>query len=154
MMQRQGPNRPPGPGGPGRPAPTVDQGRLRRILVDGDDEELVKFADEVGRRLKDEGLRASQVRRFFAEVRRLGDEARVSGQTDGLGRIFRRLNLLRPKLAYQTGRNIAGMGQLRDVLDPAIQLVIEDRSKPDRLVRFVELFEAILAYHKFYGGGD
>ncbi len=155
MMQRQGPNRPPG-GGPARPpgGPPVDRDRLRRILVDGDDEELVRFADEVGRELTEQGLRASQVRKFFAEVRRLGAEARVGSQPDRHARVFRRLNLLRPKLAYQVGRNIAGLPYLRNVLDPAIQLVVEDRSNPNRLVRFVELFEAILAYHKFHGGQD
>lgn len=149
MMQRQGPNRPAGPG-----SQAVDRNRLRRILVDGDDGELVRFAEEVGRRLTEQELKASQVRKFFAEVRRLGDEARAGLKADGQARLFRRLNLLRPKLAYQAGRNIAGLGYLQAVLDPAIQLVTEDRSNLDRLLRFVEFFEAILAYHKFYGGKD
>lgn len=127
---------------------------LRRIIVDGDAEELVKFAEQKGKELSQEKLKAAQIRKFFAEVRRLGNEARVSQQSADLDRIYRRLTLLRPKLAYQAARQIAGVRKLREVLDPAIQLVTADRSNPQRLTRFVELFEAILAYHKFHDGPD
>ncbi len=142
------PDRPPGAAG-GNNLNDV----LRRIIVDGDAEELVKFAEQKGEELSKE-LKASQIRKFFAEVRRLGDEARVSQQSADLDRIYRRLTLLRPKLAYQAARQIAGVRKLQEVLDPAIQLVTADRSNPQRLTRFVELFEAMLAYHKFYGGQD
>jgi len=41
------------------------------------------------------------------------------------------------------------VGQLVSVLSPAIDLVGDDR---ERFERFVEFFEAILAYHKAHGG--
>jgi CRISPR-associated protein Csm2 len=142
---------------PGRPPQAAgansSDARLRRILVDGDAEELVNFAEELGRQLVDRRLKTVQIRKFFAEVRRLGDEARVSRRPADLDRIYRRLTLLRPKLAYQA-RRAEGVGDLRAVLDPAILLVTQDRSDPQRLTRFVEFFEAILAYHKFHGGQD
>ncbi len=142
---------------PGRPSETAglkpEDVRLRRILVDGDAEELVNYAEEVGRHLVQRQLKTAQVRKFFAEVRRLGDEARVARRPGDFDRIYRRLTLLRPKLAYQARRQPA-VWDLRQILDPAIRLVTEDRSDPQRLARFVEFFEAILAYHKFHGGQD
>jgi CRISPR-associated protein Csm2 len=141
---------------PGRPPQAAgansSDARLRRILVDGDAEELVNFAEELGRQLA-RRLKTAQIRKFFAEVRRLGDEARVSRRPADLDRIYRRLTLLRPKLAYQV-RRAEGVEDLRAVLDPAILLVTQYRSDPQRLTRFVEFFEAILAYHKFHGGQD
>jgi CRISPR-associated protein Csm2 len=58
--------------------------------------------------------------------------------------------LLKPKLAYAAARaNADGARQLRDVLSWAIDEVGEDEQK---FARFVDFFEAILAYHKAAGG--
>jgi CRISPR-associated protein Csm2 len=61
---------------------------------------------------------------------------------------MRRLLLLQPKLEYQARRQKEVKG-LKDVLILAIEQVKGNR---ERFVRFVEFFEAILAYHVAAGG--
>jgi CRISPR-associated protein Csm2 len=113
-------------------------------------------------------LTTTQMRGFFGEVRQL--QSLVESQeapADAAGSapsdpaqlndsIHRKLILLKPKLAYQAQRdkeNRKGEGVLRlsEVLTPAIDLIERD---PQRFRRFVEFFEAILAYHKAAGGKE
>ncbi len=111
--------------------------------------ELVTFAQQIADRLVHNNLTRAQIRTIFTEVRKI-DAMWDSRPADAL----RRLNMLKPKLDYQTARSPAVAG-LRDVLTPAIDEVNrgvdqEDRNK--RFQRFVDLFEAILAYHRSLGG--
>jgi CRISPR-associated protein Csm2 len=57
-------------------------------------------------------------------------------------------------MAYRSRRERGqGVAELVGVLDPAVDLVVRDSNgEYVRFQHFVELFEAILAYHKFYGG--
>jgi CRISPR-associated protein, Csm2 family len=69
-------------------------------------------------------------------------------------RVQRNLQMLRPKLAYQYGRiqkhnEKEGMGALTGILSEAIALVGSDVR---RFRNFMDFFEAILAYHRRYGG--
>jgi len=62
----------------------------------------------------------------------------------------RRLILLKPKMAYRARRERGkAVSDLVDVLRPALDLV---KGNDGNFQRFVEFFEAILAYHKAYGG--
>lgn len=146
-----------------------DQQALIQIIVDGNVEALVTWAESLGRGLAlTERLTTSQIRSFFGEVRQIQSiaESQVSragvidAQPAGPARlsdsIHRKLILLKPKLAYQSQRdkeNRKGEGVLRlsEVLTPAIDLIERD---PQRFRRFVEFFEAILAYHKAAGGKE
>jgi len=75
---------------------------------------------------------------------------------------LRRLLLLKPKMAYRARRESGGaVRTLVDVLDPAVDLVAKAKprveggsanNQDDNFQRFVEFFEAILAYHKAHGG--
>jgi len=112
---------------------------------------LVQRADELGRILKDKGLRMSQARDIFDELRQIESlwmrEPAVA---------IRRIHLLRPRLAYRTKRTPA-LEPLADVLNVAILEVLaptSDEEKHDRFARLMEFAEAIVAYHKYYGGGD
>ena len=65
----------------------------------------------------------------------------------------RRLNMLKPKLDYQAAREqrTKGVKELRDVLTPAIDYVDRapnPKERNRRFRRFVDLYEAILAYHR------
>jgi CRISPR-associated protein Csm2 len=62
---------------------------------------------------------------------------------------MRELLLLKPRLAYQAKREPPVEG-LERVLAPMIDTIDGDR---DRFQRFVDFFEAVLAYHTSYGGG-
>lgn len=58
--------------------------------------------------------------------------------------------LLKPKLAYAFGRNSSnsGLKLFKKIFDEASQYVIDDRTYNN----FCNLMEAILAYHRAYGG--
>jgi CRISPR-associated protein Csm2 len=118
------------------------------IIVDGDTELLIQRAKEIGRGLKKAGLSMAQIRGVFGTVRRI--EMRwVEGSSDEeQERAMRQLLLLQPKLEYQARRQREVRG-LKDVLIPAIQQIQGSR---ERFGRFVEFFEAILAYHVAAGG--
>lgn len=134
---------------------------------------LVDTAQHVGDWLKKMDFSTSQIRNVFGVVREIEqriesldsqDRSEVDSQQQTEGQpqplpnaAYRDLMLLKPKLAYQYGR--AGsegkknakdaMGLLQRLLSDSIDLVGRDR---DRFTHFVEFFEAILAYHRYYGG--
>jgi len=139
-------------------APTKDE--LDAIIVQGDPLRLIETAERLGRDLarphgnprSNDALATSQIRSIFGKVRELEMHVRSlpSDVTELPEHIHRELQLLRPKLAYQAARAQGkGVKWLQETLEPAIQLVQRDRQ---RFRHFVDFFEAILAYHKAYGG--
>ena len=123
---------------------------------------LVKWADQLGKSLKDRGLATNQIRALFGEVRQIQAEWSMEGRRD---HARRRLILLKPKMAYRARKERGqAVKDLINVLDPALDLVVKApprqenqapgtaNNQDDNFQRFVEFFEAILAYHKAYGG--
>jgi CRISPR-associated protein Csm2 len=137
--------------------------QLRTIITDpGGADELVKWADTLGSSLAKMKLSTNQIRALFGEVRQIQGEWSIEGHRE---QALRRLILLKPKMAYrQRKERSKAVRALVDVLGPAVNLVVEAPPKPegaspggantqdDNFQRFVEFFEAILAYHKAYGG--
>ena len=136
---------------------------LRQIVTDPDGAEaMVTWAEALGRQLKDQGLATSQIRSLFGEVRQIQAEWSMENRR---AHAKRRLILLKPKMAYRARRERGkAVSDLVDVLRPALDLVTKANPRPegdppggkdnqdDNFQRFVEFFEAILAYHKAYGG--
>jgi len=109
---------------------------------------LVDEAERAGKTLAANRLTKSQIRNIFGTVRQIQLNWSPSiGPEEEKARV-RELLLLKPKLAYQATRE-SKVKPLADVLDVAIDQVEGQR---ERFQRFVELFEAILAYHTKYGG--
>ncbi|MBP8975048.1 MAG: type III-A CRISPR-associated protein Csm2 [Anaerolineae bacterium] len=145
------------PGASGRP----NFPDLRRIIQGTDVDstrQLVKTAQEWGEHLARQKLTTSQIRTIFGLVRLI----ELSWPSDindpeRARRAERDLILLKPKLAYQAQRDAdknkqtQPVRQLEELLSPAIDLVQGDR---DNFQRFVDFFEAVLAYHKAAGGGE
>ena len=109
---------------------------------------LVELAEQVGRRVKNEGLTTNQIRNIFGLVKRMEMEMRKGSDWK------HELMMLKPKMAYAAARakersRDRGAETLAKVLARAIDEVGSDASK---FSRFVDLFEAILAYHKAAGG--
>ncbi|MDW8101222.1 MAG: type III-A CRISPR-associated protein Csm2, partial [Anaerolineae bacterium] len=104
-------------------------------------------AERIGQELVQQRLTTSQIRNVFGEVKRL--QMRFDPH---------RLRMLKPKLAYMAARAKSGGPRLRDVLTAAVDAVFAGNpSEADVLQRFrrmVDFFEAILAYHKAFGGRD
>ena len=126
---------------------------LRTIVTDPNGAEtLVKWADSLGKYLKDAGLTTSQIRSLFGEVRQIQAEWSIEGRRD---HARHRLILLKPKMAYRARRERGkAVEELVSVLRPALDLVTQasGNKQDENFQHFVEFFEAILAYHKAYGG--
>ena len=110
-----------------------------RVITEGG-EILVKEAEQQGQQLA-RNLTTSQIRNIYGAVKKMQMKG---GELD-----THKLLMLKPKLAYAAKRHGGGVDTLKDVLTQAIDLVGKDKEK---FSRFVDFFEAILAYHKFYGG--
>ncbi|MEM2001876.1 MAG: type III-A CRISPR-associated protein Csm2 [Candidatus Methanomethylicaceae archaeon] len=133
----------PGPREQHNPAvPLVSDQELEQIMA-GDARKLVEVAERLGKDFARNGLSTSQIRNVFGAVKRL----QMKGQFDQ--QAARELILLKPKLAYQAGRHGDTVKHLGQVLSKAIDRVESD---PKRFENFADFFEAILAYHKAYGG--
>lgn len=122
----------------------TSQEKLSRIITDPDEAQLlVEEAERIGRALA-RPLSTSQIRAIFGEVRTIEGQWQISAPE-----AQRQLILLKPKLAYRAQKEGSAVQNLRDVLSPAIDLVQKDEGN---FRRFVEFFEAILAYHRAHGG--
>ena len=111
-------------------------------------ENLIDLAEGVAALCLFRDLKTSQIRNFFGHVKRLASQFRNRG--------FSReeVELLRIPLVYARGRN--------DAIEPLYRACISalesisdngDQGKQD-FMRFDKLLEAIVAYHKFYGGSE
>ena len=114
----------------------------KKVITEGG-ESLVKEAEQRGQQLAKQGLTTSQIRNIYGAVKKMQMKG---GELD-----THKLLMLKPKLAYAAKRHGRGVETLKDVLTQAIDLVESDLKNFNR---FVDFFEAILAYHKDAGGRD
>lgn len=118
---------------------------------------LVDYAHALGKELAND-LTSSQIRSLFGEVRQIQAQWSVGGESRQ--KAWTRLILLKPKMRYRVGKENnqakkAAIRELVSVLEPALDVVIqtpEPKAQDANFKRFVDFFEAILAYHKAYGG--
>lgn len=124
-----------------------------KIIHYDEPEALVKLAENIGKRLAlDDKLTTSQIRNIFGEARKIQSRWTITNSQRTA------LVLLQPKLAYQAARH-RQVEYLKSCLTDAIQAVVSEGSDRDqkeleRFRRFMDFFEAILAYHKASGGRD
>jgi len=113
---------------------------------------LVKKANELASDLKKNNMTTAQIRALFGEVRQIEAEWEMENKRP---EAYRRLVLLRPKMAYRARKERGqAVKMLVEVLEKVLDQVTQaDVAKRDgNFRRFVEFFEAILAYHKAFGG--
>ena len=109
----------------------------------GANEEMVSFAEKCGRELVEGKLTNSKIRSIFGEIKR------IQGTKDfelSKSSFF----LLKPKVAYAYGREPQnkGLKLFKEIFDGAHQYVTDDKTYNN----FCNLMEAILAYHRAFGG--
>jgi len=115
--------------------------------------EAILFSELFGKELSPKGsggdkasLTTSQIRNIYGEVQRL----KMKGFNQAS------LLLLKPRLAYSTHRKgTEGSKDFRKVIEKALDAVLsgkDDSEKKTRFENFANFFEAILAYHRSYGG--
>ena len=118
---------------------------------------LISRAEAIGSRLARE-ITTSQIRNIFGTVRMIEQDVKMLTDKESLPiQVQRSLQMLRPKLAYQYGRvqgrdddaKKVAMGALTNILSDAISLV---GSSVPNFRNFMDFFEAILAYHRRFGG--
>ena len=125
----------------------------------------VDLAQEVMEKLssvKDRGnpsmVTTSQIRRFLTAVNTVtGKVEQYQNETGDLGKLSADLaaqvKFLKVKLAYQIGRQgrfVADFAKEADLM-AAIDSIGDDVKKYEEFARYVE---ALVAFHKYYGGKD
>jgi len=129
----------------------VSSDNVAEIIAKDNPEKLVEVAQRViqGR----EQFTTSQIRNIFGPVRRIALEWPQSLESDkdqeAAEKAYRQVVLLRPKLRYLAARDNK-LRELADILDAGIREIQEGSDlaeKKERFGRFVDFFEAILAYH-------
>ena len=114
-----------------------------KVITEGG-EILVKEAEQLGKQLS-KNLTKSQIRNIYGAVKKMQMKGGILANSHTF-------LMLKPKLAYAAKRHerqSKGLETLRDVLTQAIGYVGNHQGNFNR---FVDFFEAILAYHKFYDG--
>lgn len=128
---------------------------VKNFIENDQPKELIEAAESLGKKLVDLNLATSQIRNIFGMVRQI----KMNWATDPAGS-YRQAVLLKPKISYQAKRlenKVRGLPMLLDAeLVPALDAVIEasDGTKKVRFERFTDYFEAVVAYHKKYGGKE
>lgn len=121
--------------------------------------EIVGWCKSFGQFLSPEGvdregkkpLTTSQLRRFFGEVKRIKMQSTLSASD---------IAMLVPQLAYAVGRDKNNYGQNKtrikefyEEMSRAVEGIRPENLKSD-YDNFVQIFEAVVAYHKYYGGRE
>lgn len=129
----------------------VSQADMERILHGSSLEDvqlLNEKADEIGKQIKNGGVSVSQIRNFFGELRRVQLELARQDGDQLQEKEYRQLMRLGTLLRYQAARHQV-LKPLTETIFMAIQSVGQDRKAFENFVDFVE---AIVAYHRYYGG--
>lgn len=114
-------------------------------IIKGTDPALIEFSDKLGKYLKDNKLTTSKIRNIYGEVKRI--QIAKDFEVEKVS-----FYLLKPKVAYALGReeNNIGLKMFKILFDECYKYVKDDKT----FINFCNLFEAVLAYHKAYGGKD
>ena len=113
-------------------------------VLNGANPDLINYAEEAGKFMANNGLTNSKIRSIYGEIKRI-----QMGEFEKERSSF---YLLRPKMAYALGRDERneGLKLFKLVFDLSSTYVTDQKSYQN----FCNFIEAILAYHKSYGGKD
>jgi len=108
------------------------------------DEDLIKYAEKAGEFMVKNGLTNSKIRSIYGEIKRI--------QISTFEKEKSAFILLKPKVAYAFGREEknknGGLHLFKLIFDRSSQDVSDQKS----YLNFCNFMEAILAYHKSFGG--
>ena len=132
-------------------------------------EDIVAEAEQVMRELscKDEmgnttiALKTSQIRKFLTAVTLLSNRIALEQAKNGQGtelsdKLANEVKYLKIKIAYQAGRDNTREKAVKNFFQKAGLSERIDRIGMDveKFRQFARYVEALVAYHKFYGGSD
>lgn len=121
--------------------------------------ELGKFlakSEKDGKFFRD-ALTTSQLRNFFGEMKRI--QMKLKSQKVAEGNLLRDMLMLRPKLAYAEARVLkdkrgSKIKEFVKTADTLLEAIDDTDDKKNAFDNFVNIIEAIVAYHKANGGRD
>jgi CRISPR-associated protein Csm2 len=133
----------PGFAGEEIPRPSKDDYKSQWITSSADST-LVDYAEKAGRFMAKKGLTNSKIRSIYGEIKRI--------QMSEFEKEKSAFILLKPKVAYALGRdaNNEGLKLFKEIFDLSSTDVTDQKSYQN----FCNFMEAILAYHKAFGGKD
>lgn len=105
----------------------------------GDD--FLYCAEKTGELLAKKGVSVSQIRKVFNKTRK------IKFDNEGIYE----LKILKAMIAYTAGRFGKKMNEFRDIFSKAVEVA---EGSEEKLKRFKKFFEAVVAYHRAYGGDD
>jgi CRISPR-associated protein Csm2 len=113
-------------------------------------EQIVQEAENVARTLamKDR-LKTGQIRNFYSGITRLRSKYATKGNWES---VQSELVMLKPKLAFAAGRQLAVKTTFYPRMTEAVESVLNADDKEKALKNFFMYVESIVAYHKFFGG--
>ncbi|HOT98543.1 MAG TPA: type III-A CRISPR-associated protein Csm2 [bacterium] len=109
-------------------------------------EDLVNCAEKFAKYLaKDVRLKTSQIRKFLDAVKKVQYQGLSTGEYD-----FRtEAMMMKPKLAYAAGRSM----EVKPFMEVITLCIDRVRTRED-FEQFAKFIEAIVAYHKYFGGRE
>ncbi|MBP5481889.1 MAG: type III-A CRISPR-associated protein Csm2 [Paludibacteraceae bacterium] len=126
-----------------------------RWITEGADKDMNDFAEKSGEYMapKDERdkdkLSKSQIRNVYGEIKRI--QLKGINSAEGQSSFV----LLKAKVAYAEGRNkTKGLTLFKLIFNKGWEVVTNNGYDSKMYNNFCNLLEAILAYHKAYGGKD
>jgi len=102
---------------------------------------LFEYAEKVGKKIRYDGVTVSQIRKIYSEVKKLKYDAKGEYQYN--------LRLIKAQIGYTAGR-FSRLKNFKNVFDILIQETVNGGEA--ELKRFKDFFEAVIAYHRAYGG--
>ncbi|HPN39738.1 MAG TPA: type III-A CRISPR-associated protein Csm2 [Melioribacteraceae bacterium] len=101
------------------------------------------------------GIRTSQVRNIYSAIISIRTKLKNKNNTNNKidDDIKTDLILIKPKLAYATGR-VKNVKPLYELLSKAIDCSINSQNQVKSVSNLISIVETIVAYHKFFGGKD
>lgn len=115
-----------------------------RWITDAATAEMIDYTRNAGKYMANKNLTKSKIRSIYGEIKRI----QMRGYEQEKSSFF----LLKPKVAYALGRDDKNQGLklFKLIFDRCSGDVTNQKSYEN----FCGFMEAILAYHKFYGGKD
>ena len=113
-------------------------------IKNGATPQMVKYAEDAGKFMANNKLTNSKIRSIYGEIKRI-----QMGEFEKEKSSF---YLLKPKVAYALGRDDSneGLRLFKLIFDKCSADVVDQKTYHN----FCNFIEAILAYHKAYGGRD
>lgn len=115
--------------------------------------ELAKKKDKYG---NPDMVTTTQIRNLLAMTSDIYNEVCISMDEKLSEDIRGRINYLKVRFIYEAGRGTKQQHQVKDFVETAriIECIDEIKGEKKKFILFNKYMEALIAYHKFYGGKD